>query len=605
MRSQLTIDEHPPLTLSLRTMDASKVLALSLLVATVSAGCNPGPVTPLEIRANLVIVLSDALRAASLPMYGYDRNTSPNLRRLAGESILFDTHLANYPGTPISVSQMMSGRLMPPLLMSAGFALAPVRALPDDLLVLPQALRNAGYRTGIVSAHPWFDEHARILRCFDEVAIVEPHDAFPYARAEDLLSEATAFVEKATKDGRPFFLYLHVMDTHRPLRRHAGHFGFQGATDRPEVMNLYDAETLYVDHWVGELEQDLRRRALLDETVFVFTSDHGEEHHEMGPEPWNGRHGFTLRRAQVHVPLLIRLPEARHGGLRYQGVTRHIDVAPTLIRLLLADVDLSSYTVDGADLSADLLGGRDGAFRNETSIAHSTRYWALYDHNIELHFDKWNSTTDLFRISPGRWNYPRPVRMGDAGPWQAKAAELREAYEKRTKAFVGMQPNTDLPARVVVGIPDQPVGNAGKGLSREQLPDDDRWYKEAWMLLEAAPGERPPPAEFRGAWVPGRYRVRVRLDPAARRKNFEQRFVLELLGSDSPRVAFDEPNVAGDTLLDAGEHTLGNQLHIRVSEPVGGVAITGFQMERIDMATPESPLIPGQEERLRALGYVK
>src|SRR5690242_19596876 len=64
-------------------------------------------------KPNVVVILSDTLRASSMSLYGYPRKTTPHLSALAAESIVFDDHRAHFPGTPISVSQMFSGRLMP------------------------------------------------------------------------------------------------------------------------------------------------------------------------------------------------------------------------------------------------------------------------------------------------------------------------------------------------------------------------------------------------------------------------------------------------------------------------------------------------------------
>jgi glucan phosphoethanolaminetransferase (alkaline phosphatase superfamily) len=91
------------------------VVALALLGTAACRSGEPEPETrapdgsrydPRAPRHNLVIILSDSLRAANLPLYGYGRPTSPNLVKLAKESRVFDHHLANYPSTRFSVSQL-------------------------------------------------------------------------------------------------------------------------------------------------------------------------------------------------------------------------------------------------------------------------------------------------------------------------------------------------------------------------------------------------------------------------------------------------------------------------------------------------------------------
>src|SRR5262249_2726656 len=144
-----------------------------------------------------------------------------------------------------------------------------------------------------------------VLRYYDSRAIIEAHGNQSYAAFEDLWPAITEFLDGTRTDARPFFLYLHVLDTHGPNTYHPGFDGFRQATDWPEPYNLYDSDILYVDHWVGKLVDDLRQRRLLDQTVFVFTADHGEEFNEMGPERWNSNHGPFARRALMQVPLII------------------------------------------------------------------------------------------------------------------------------------------------------------------------------------------------------------------------------------------------------------------------------------------------------------
>src|SRR5262245_40929669 len=88
-------------------------LALVMLLpfASAPAAAEDMPTLQGSSQWNVVLVVSDALRAASLPIYGYPRDTAPSLRRLAEESIVFENHVAHYPGTPMSVSQMFTGRL--------------------------------------------------------------------------------------------------------------------------------------------------------------------------------------------------------------------------------------------------------------------------------------------------------------------------------------------------------------------------------------------------------------------------------------------------------------------------------------------------------------
>jgi arylsulfatase A-like enzyme len=556
-------------------------------------------------RRNLVLVLADALRASSLRLYGYPRHTAPYLSELARESVVFERHLANYPGTPISVSQMQTGRLMPPLLMGYSYSLAPVRAPDARVLVLPQALKAAGYRTALVTSHPWFDDSSELLRHFESKALVPPPAGEPYAPFEALLPRVAEFLE-ARRDGAPFDLYVHAMDTHAPFRRHRGFGQFLREKDGPAPQNAYDSAILYTDHWLRELVEALRTRGLLERSVFVFTSDHGEEFGEAGDGWWDRSHGSTLRRAQLEVPLLVRLPGERKPGRRVTGLTRHIDLAPTLLRLAMPGAALEPYRLDGEDLSGPLLAGGspEGA---ASSLAYTWRYWGLHLPEQELIYDQWEDRVALLGFRRDARNFPMPVRVTDAAREQALAAELRREYERRSREFLELPADSTRLARAVVGVPTRLLREEGSAVPT-YLRDtgDQRWLQEVAMLLQCAPGESPGPIAAAMPWAPGRYRVSVRFADAYLQRGYRNRFRIEFLGGRNAPVEVDGSRAATPRSFDLGVQEIGDLLKVRVSEPQGGVAIAGFELA-LEGAAPARAAAPDpdQLERLRALGYVQ
>src|SRR4029453_19190988 len=121
---------------------------------------------------NVLFVLSDALRAPSLSMYGYPRKTTPTLSQFARDGVLFERHFSAAPYTRLSISQLMTSRLFAPMLMGREHTHEAETELPDDVLVLPTLLREHGYRTLLVTAHPWFSSSAPILARFDQHEVV-------------------------------------------------------------------------------------------------------------------------------------------------------------------------------------------------------------------------------------------------------------------------------------------------------------------------------------------------------------------------------------------------------------------------------------------------
>jgi len=546
------------------------------------------------------------LRAASLPIYGYDRNTSPNLQEIAQESIIFESHFANYPGTPISISQMFTGRLMSPMLMSAQYAFAPVRSIPKDLLILPKILQEAGYRTGLISSHPWFSAEARILSYFNNEDTIRPQDELPYASFEDLMPAVKQFIEQSKKENQPFFLYIHTMDTHRPTRYHSGFHDFRQESDRPPAINKYDSECLYTDYWTGKVVSELKSHGLWENSIFVFTSDHGEDHNEMGPGLFNRGHGATVRRAQVHVPLVMRLPNGLCRGMSYKGISQHISITPTLIKLMIPDFSFKPYRFDGIDLSRKILTGDTGYSRKQRAVAYTHRFWGIYSLDKELYFDQWTGSVDLFRVVKAQYNYPKPLKIKDDNLKKSMSKQLVHIYKKRIKEFIDLPINKELPARVFIGIPTHVVHQVNGSLpTYERLSNDNKWYLEMWQLLESEKGEQPPPIVLSSAWVPGYYNVYVRIDPASIEKGFQNSFTIEFLGESNPPVTFTKPKLGKGGILEAGLQKIGKELKIRISNPIGGVAIEGFNIVSVKAKVKKNKSDPDLEKRLKALGYVK
>lgn len=582
------------------------VLAWLLAAAACCAsGCRETPAA----RPNLVVVLSDALRASSLDLYGYPRPTAPNLAALTGESLVFEQHLVSYPGTPFSVSQMLTGRFMSPLLMDATYVLAPVRAVPDDLFVLPRELQRAGYRTGIVTSHPWFTDEAPALRYFDHRAVVDPAPGEAYASIEALGGPVEEFLD-APADDRPFFLYVHSMDTHAPNRAHPG-LRAPPSDDWPPQYDLYESEIRYTDRWLGWLIGELSRRGRLDDTLLVFTSDHGEELGEMGREIWNWSHGYTLRRAQLHVPLVVRLPGGAPAD-RVAETTRHLDLAPTLFELLLgedAEEVLRRFRIDGASLAGRIGSGgwrppEPGA-PPVTTPAYTWRYWALHRGDLALHYDAWNDRYDAYRTVEGSFNYPLDVPVTEDDLPEGMRGELARLFRRAQREFVALPPARPGVDSVVIGVPGSVGGPAAGAVTYEPDPADGLWMLDPGRLLWAGPGESPPPIELSTPWAPGVYRVRIRLAAPREGREAANRFRARLPGA--PAVELDagatgEPGEEG--WLDLGTHRIGDLFRIEISEPDGGVAIAGFGFQRAGAEAEGEPPDEELEERLRALGYV-
>ena len=330
--------------------DSTRVRLLVAAVVAAGAACSPPPGAdgPLAGR-HVLLVNVDTLRADHLGAYGYERETSPFLDRLAAEGVVFEDAVANSSYTRESVAALFTGQL-PSRSGASGWHAAPPDAAPH----LAERLRAAGYRTGFLSNTVMLTQQG-FTRGFDVVQHL-PRRWDLSGMGPRLSERALAFAE--TADARPFFLYLHYLDPHAPYAPDAAFRARVGgpAHDPPlalyddveprlgalrdegfgpgdsrfdDLVARYDAEIAATDAALEQLHHGLAARGLLARTLWVVTADHGEEFLEHG---WV-EHGWTLHRESIHVPLLFWAP----GGLapaRVAAPVSQLDLLPTLLALL-------------------------------------------------------------------------------------------------------------------------------------------------------------------------------------------------------------------------------------------------------------------------------
>ncbi len=356
---------------------------------------------------NIMIITLVPLRADHLSCYGYHRDTTPNIDRIAAEGTIFERAYSTASLTPPAHASMLTG-----LYPSCHGVLLGNTGLGDSVPTMGDLLGDVGYHTvGFVNGHHvgkftgldrGFQEFymkgryrqgsksEELRAALDVIRRTIKGIRKPIARRLGLTdirrfglqvkakrhsrlnpSRSTKETRRTTRrvvewldaHGRrkqPFFMLVHYQSMHYPYEAphpytyryvsprtpgvdwrkirwvsdhpHLYMYGKVQATPRDfEVLEaLYDAETHYVDNELERVFSHMRRLGILDETLLIIVSPHGESFGEHG----QCSHGGSLYETLVHVPLIVRCPGTAPAGLRVRSLVQLTDVLPTVLELV-------------------------------------------------------------------------------------------------------------------------------------------------------------------------------------------------------------------------------------------------------------------------------
>ncbi len=311
---------------------------------------------PRRRRPNIVLLGIDSLRADHMSCYGYSRLTTPHIDRFAREGALFERTYSPHIPTTSGYGSMLTGM---DCFSTQVVALRHQGPLRPEIKTLPEILREAGYATTCVgfSGNP-------ASRGFDTYLTYPGWGSWNEGRspkAENLNAVALPELERLAKARDPFFLFLRHMDPHspylppapfermfyhgnetnprntsmepvmafKPFRDYFASWMPPGITDKDYVIAQYDGAIAYMDASIQAIFTALESRGILDNTIVVVNSDHGETLYDH--ECYFDHHG--LYDVTLHVPLIIRYPAKVPAGVRVGGFNQHKDLVPTLLEL--------------------------------------------------------------------------------------------------------------------------------------------------------------------------------------------------------------------------------------------------------------------------------
>jgi arylsulfatase A-like enzyme len=406
-------------------------------------------------KPNVFIYLVDALRADFLQSYGYSEPTSPRILQFAKDAVTFENAYAQTAWTRASVATIMTG-----LYPSSHLTEDRKDTLPDFLPTLAKELRTAGYKNYA------FVTNGNVSKAFNFHRGYDSYNQFPerggtkeiHIQSDQLFQSVKDFLDQPIQ--HPFYLYVHATDPHEPYTPAPFFLNIPSDCDpdRPQmirpfnlkkkpltkrelkcIMSLYESEILKADYYFGQFIDLLKKKNLYNDSLILFTADHGEEFLEHG----RLRHGHCLYQQEIKIPLMVRFPGGISSGQRMKSYARHIDILPTILESIGAEIPPG---VQGNSLHSTLNGHTfDGPVFGEFSLdLHISKYVILHPFKLlqrwrgsvftEELFDLLNDPMEKNDISSRnklRFKYMKRL----AQQWSASQAK-RKALLKKPKEAV-------------------------------------------------------------------------------------------------------------------------------------------------------------------------
>ncbi len=316
-------------------------------------------------KPNIILIVIDAARADHFSCYGYHKGTTPHIDGIAEEGVLYEQAISPAGWTLPAHTSIFTG-----LHVSRHGVHNENQVFDDHFATLPEVLKMNGYQTVGICRNDWiseatglirgfadfhdlhYDKWKRKIRKFVNSLRVNGKDSWSY----EINRTAKQWIRRNHRQA-PFFMFVHYSQLHLPYWIPAPYntkFLPDGMTYEaarnvnqnpkafyagevhmgPEEFEisraLYDCSLSYQDMIVGQFFDFLKKKKILNNTIFIITSDHGEslgDHNHFD-------HYYVLYDALLRVPLIIRFPEVFAPGVREKAMVQTLDILPTLKELL-------------------------------------------------------------------------------------------------------------------------------------------------------------------------------------------------------------------------------------------------------------------------------
>lgn len=325
-------------------------------------------------QPNILFFVSDSLRVDHVSSFGYERKTTPNVDALAADGVRLESTFSQSIWTVPSSVSILTG-----LYPAVHSATTPYDRIPDNVPRIAEGLQRQGYATAAFSAVTHVSKRRNFnpgFGYFDE--IFNEHYAHDSDSAKFCTDRPIDWID-SLDDSQPFFSFIWSFGTHEPYEPRAGVFSDDstriddaGYDQRDAVRDVYDDAIRHSDTEFGRLVDYLKRNSLYEDTIIVFTSDHGEilsDHGRMEhAHPWVQKVGRSLAPgiterfklfdrygwvghlvvlpydSLIHVPVVIKPAERDWAGSRDQLV-QSIDLMPTIADLVGIDLETQGQSL--------------------------------------------------------------------------------------------------------------------------------------------------------------------------------------------------------------------------------------------------------------------
>ncbi len=403
-------------------------------------------------RPNILIYTIDTLRADHASLYGYARNTTPFLKKLGASGVVFEDCQAQATWTKSSIASLMTS-----LYSFTHGIVSDADTIPSGSATLAAQLRSTGYVTASIVSTPFVGRATGLDRGFDylleyPVVLREVNPLTDRATDSSALNKAVfPWLDRHHRE--PFFLYAHSTDPHAPYdppsqfegvfanpsetaafeREYSGfrsnhEYGGGAVINRAmcqragiapdrfinQAEDRYDGEILHNDRSFELLVDKLKQLGVLENTIVIVLSDHGEEFWDHG---WTA-HGQSVYEELTHTALLMWNPSLFPHPRRISEPVQLIDVMPTILDLLSLKIPA---VVEGQSLMPLV---RGHAFKRRGLVV-SSRFGAVRPEGLVP-----ENSTDSFAITDAHWKFIYRNKAAKAG---IKKVELYDRKTDRTE----------------------------------------------------------------------------------------------------------------------------------------------------------------------------